>query len=42
MQARAEGLLVVSSAPPVKRLPALFLELLDAGSELVVREQLPK
>jgi hypothetical protein len=28
-------LLVVSSPPPVKRLPALFTQLLDSGSELV-------
>jgi hypothetical protein len=35
MEARSPRLLVVSSAPPVKRLPALFFELLDAGAELV-------
>ena len=28
-------LLVVSTAPPVKRLPGLFLRLLDSGAELV-------
>jgi hypothetical protein len=35
MQARSPRLLVVSSAPPVKRLPALFVELLDSGTDLV-------
>jgi CDP-glycerol glycerophosphotransferase (TagB/SpsB family) len=35
MEARPLRLLVVSSAPPVKRLPALFFELLDCGASLV-------
>jgi len=35
MEARSPRLLVVSSAPPVKRLPALYFELLDAGADLV-------
>jgi hypothetical protein len=35
MEARSPRLLVVSSAPPVKRLPALFFELLDTGVDLV-------
>ena len=35
METRSPRLLVVSSAPPVKRLPALFLELLDSGADLV-------
>jgi hypothetical protein len=33
--ARPARLLVVTTPPPVKRLPALFLRLLDAGAELV-------
>jgi len=32
---RPPRLLVVSSGPPVKRLPALFLELVDRGADLV-------
>jgi hypothetical protein len=35
MEARPPRLLVVSGAPPVKRLPALFLRLLDSGAGLV-------
>ena len=35
MESLSPRLLVVSSAPPVKRLPALYFELLDAGTDLV-------
>jgi hypothetical protein len=35
METPSPRLLVVSSAPPVKRLPALYRELLDAGADLV-------
>jgi hypothetical protein len=35
MESLSPRVLVVSSAPPVKRLPALYFELLDTGADLV-------